>query len=390
MKVLLVSSWYPPVRSGSSLWAESLVGALRKRGHEVRVVTARLKGAGREAAAPPEESIYRLPAWRVPRNRLLLGLPNVPLTYSISNRRRVLEITRRFKPDVIHQINHIFDTAFLSAYAARKTGTPLVGSITTPIQSPSRFVHTCMHIADLAACYRFGVRHWQRIICSDSAQARYVTDAYGSRVDGRIVSHIFVGVHERVRGSRPVQKVAWPQIVMVGHVHAIRNPKNLIRAMPAVLEKFPDAKCTIAGRVQFNAPVKEIKRLGLESSVLLLGEVPVDRVAELVSSAHVFVILHTCRYAGLSFTAIEAMQYETPVVINAADDLYGPGTIRDGENIVLVNPDDVDEIAGKIVGLLKDAELRERIGRKGKEFVTSNLDWDLCAEKTEKLYGELL
>jgi hypothetical protein len=28
-------------------------------------------------------------------------------------------------------------------------------------------------------------------------------------------------------------------------------------------------------------------------------------------------ILHQCRHAGLSFTAIEAMQFETPVVINA-------------------------------------------------------------------------
>jgi len=390
VRILIVSSWYPPVRSGSSLWAESLVGALRKRGHDVRVVTTQWSGAEQEPDGAREEIVYRLPAWRAPRSRLLLGLPNVPIAYSSANRRRMLRILRGFKPDVMHQINHIFDTLLLSAYAARKTGTPLVGSITTPIQSLSPVVHACMRVADLATCYQFGVRYWRRIICSDSTQARYVYDTYGRRVNGRVVTHIFVGVHERVSRSRREEKAPWPQIIMVGHVHAIRNPTNLIRAMPTILARFPDAKFDIAGRVQFDEPVNEARRLGLESSVRFLGEVPVEKVSELVSGAHVFAILHTCRYAGLSFTAIEAMQFGTPVVINAPEDLYGPGVIRDGENIVLVDRDNVDEIAAKIIRLLKDGELRERIGRNGKRFVAEHLNWDVCAEKTETLYEELL
>src|SRR5262249_27356259 len=137
MKILIVSSWYPPVQSGSSLWAEALVAALRKRGHEVRVVTTQWSGMEREPEGRRPEIVYRLPAWAVPRHRFLLGLSIVPIAGSLANRRRMLEIVRAFQPDVIHQINHIFDTLFLTAYAARQTGTPLVGSITTPIQSTS-------------------------------------------------------------------------------------------------------------------------------------------------------------------------------------------------------------------------------------------------------------
>jgi len=390
MKILIVSSWYPPILSGSSLWAESLVRALRKRGHDVRVVTTQWKGSAREPQGSREEIVYRLLARLIPRNPFLLGLSIVPVAYSLANQRRMLEIVQEFKPDVIHQINHILDTVFLSAYAARKTGTPLVGSITTPIQSRLPIVHALMHIADLALVYNFGVRHWQRIICSDSAQTRYVVDSYGRRAHGRVVTHIHVGVHERIRQANPLERTPWPQVVMVGHVHAIRDPTNVIRAMPAILERFPDARFDIAGRIQFNRPVDEVKRLGLESSVQFLGEVPQEQVAELVSRAHVFVILHQCRYAGLSFTAIEAMQFETPVVINAPDDLYGPGVVKDGENIVLVDENNVEEIAKQIVRLLGNEELRERIGRNGKHFVASYLSWDICAEKTEKLYEELL
>ena len=390
MKILIVSSWYPPILSGSSLWAESLVGALRKRHHDVRVVTTDWKGALKEPQGTREEIVYRLPARLVPRNRLLLGLSIVPVAWSPANRRRMLEIVREFKPDVIHQVNHIFDTAFLSAYAARQTRTPLVGSITTPIQSKSLLAHTFMHWADLATVYHFGVRHWQRIICSDSTQARYVLDSYGKRVNGRVVTDIFVGVHDRIRQGAAHARTPFPQIVMVGHIHPIRDPTNLIRAMPAILERCPDAKLDIAGRIQFERPLVEARRLGLESAVSFLGEVQSARVVELVSKAHVFAILHQCRYAGLSFTAIEAMQFETPVVINAPNDLYGPGIIKDGENLMLVNADDVPEIARKITRLLEDRPLRERMGRNGKEFVASYLNWDITAEKTEKLYKKLL
>lgn len=390
MKILIVSSWYPPILSGSSLWAESLVGALRKRHHDVRVVTTEAKGALKEPQGAREEMVYRLPARLVPRNRFLLGLSIVPLAWSPANRRRMLEIVREFKPDVIHQVNHIFDTVFLSAYAARQTGTLLVGSITTPIQSKSALAHTLMHWADLATVYHFGVRHWQRIICSDSTQARYVLDSYGKRVAGRVVTDIYAGVHERIRQKAAHERTPFPQIVMVGHIHPIRDPTNLIRAMPAILKRCPEARLDIAGRIQFERPLVEARRLGLESAVSFLGEVPSEQVVELVSKAHVFAILHQCPYAGLSFTAIEAMQFETPVVINAPSDLYGPGVVKDGENLLLVDGDDVSEIARKILRLLEDKPLRERIGRNGKEFVRTYLNWDLTAEKTERLYEKLL
>jgi glycosyltransferase involved in cell wall biosynthesis len=131
-------------------------------------------------------------------------------------------------------------------------------------------------------------------------------------------------------------------------------------------------------------------RLGLGSSVRFLGEVPPARVTGLVSQAQVFVILHQCRYAGLSFTAIEAMQFGTPVVINAPEDLYGPGMLKDGQNIVLVDANDVKEIADKIILLLENRRLREHIGQNGRQFVDAYLRWDINAQKTEDLYVEVL
>jgi glycosyltransferase involved in cell wall biosynthesis len=57
---------------------------------------------------------------------------------------------------------------------------------------------------------------------------------------------------------------------------------------------------------------------------------------------------------------------------------------------VLVNGSDVGEIAAKIMTLLGDETLRLRIGKNGRELVSSYLTWDRCAAKTEALYRELL
>jgi glycosyltransferase involved in cell wall biosynthesis len=391
MRVLVVSSWYPPIQSGSSLWAEALVGALRRRGHDVRVVTTCWPGMPADPAADRPEVVYRLPARVLPRSRLLLGLSIAPVANGPANRRRLVEIVRDFRPHVLHQINHIFDTLFLSAHAARMTETPLVGSITTPVQSPSRLLHGLMRAADAALLYHFGVRHWRRVICSDAAQARYALDAYGERVRGRLVRHIHVGLHPRIgRAAPPAGKAPWPQVVTVGHVHAIRDPSNLIRAMARVREKLPGARLDVAGRVQFQAPVRLARRLGLGDAVRFLGEVRHGDVAELMARAHVFAILHQCRYAGLSFTAIEAMHLGVPVVINAPADTYGAGGLEDGGNISLVDGGDVAQIAHRLLELLGDAGLRARVGGAGRRFVASRLDWDVTAAQTERLYEEVL
>jgi glycosyltransferase involved in cell wall biosynthesis len=389
MRILIASAWYPPVLSGSSLHAESLVKSLQKRGHEVRVVTTQWKGIGHKFESDRQEIVYHLPARLLPRNKLMLGLSIVPISFSLANRKRIIEIVQEFKPDVIHHINHIFDLLFLTAYAAKKKGIPLVGNVTTPIQSRSTVIYAIMSIIDLMLLYNFGIKHWKKIICFDSEQARYVLERYGNRVNDRVVTDIYPGIHERIQTVYQPEKPSRPQIIMAGHVHSFRDPTNVIRAMPIVLKRFPNTKLIIVGRVQFDRPVKEAKKLNLDKSVCFMGEVPPEKIAELVSTAHIFAVLHQMKYAGFSFTAMEAMHFGKPVVINVPNDLYGPGIIKDGENIVLVDRDDVEQIAKKIINLLDDAALRARIGRNAKKFVDKYLSWDFCAEKTEKLYKEL-
>ena len=61
----------------------------------------------------------------------------------------------------------------------------------------------------------------------------------------------------------------------------------------------------------------------------------------------------------------------------------------DKETVLLVKPDS-QELADAILRLLSDRSLRERMGRKGREFVSNNFSWDVCAQRMLQVYREAL
>ena len=392
MRVLIVSSWYPPIQSGSSFYSEGLALGLKKRGHAVSVVTTDWKLKDCMSQDQDGILVHRLPARVLPRLPFLLNLKTVPISYTPANWRRMLDIAKEFKPDVIHQVNHIFDTVLLSSRLARRTGIPLVCSLTTPIQHPNSLIHHTMQAVDRFLIGKFAARNWDRVICLDSEVFRHVKGTYGQAIASRGIV-IAYGIRDSFLQTAiteaGVAKNPSPQIVLVGHIHALRDPTNLVRAMPMILERFPDARLVLAGRLQLQRPVKEAERLKVSASVDFMGEVPHRDVSRLLRSSHVFAGWASGPYTGLGTAAIETMLCGTPIVIDAPENLFGDGVLKNWDNIVLVDRDNIDSIGKSIIRLLEDDALRRHIGAKGREFVLKFLQWDRIVEQVEKVYMQL-
>lgn len=178
---------------------------------------------------------------------------------------------------------------------------------------------------------------------------------------------------------------------MVGHIHPFRNPVQLVRAMPLVLEKAPEARLVLASRVDLQEPVGVARQLGLtESQVQFLGGTPHERVVELMKTSHAHASWVTGPYAALGTAAMEAMLCETPVVNDLPENLFGEGTLRDGENIVLLNSREPCLIAAALVRLLTDGAWQRKMGTGGRRFVLEHLNWDKIAGKMEQFYARIL
>lgn len=392
MRVLILSNWFPPVQSGSSFYASSLAQALAARGHQPIVVTLDWG----PTYAPPVGlpfPIYRLPVIKLPKLSLFYDLKLMGLAFTPANCRRLKALVEEHRPDILHHVNHIFDTTFLSTSVARTTGIPVIGSITTPIQHQNPRMQWIMNLVDRTTVGWFGVRRWDGIVSLDHTVHEYVGKLYGSEAQARSVVIPF-GVRcesMSLYDAEPPPKSERPQILMVGHIHPFRNPVQMVRAMPSVLKAIPKARLVLAGRVDLGEPVRVAQELGLTADqVRFLGETPHDEVIRLIKASHVFASWVTGPYHSLGTAPMEAMLCQTPVINDLPENLFGEGKLRNGENIVLVDSRDPQSIANALVGLLEDENLRQRIGAMGRRFVLEHLSWDSIAAQMERFYSQIL
>lgn len=392
MRILLVSHWFPPVVSGSSFYAQSLAQALEARGHELIVVTL---DWGEEYV--PDSSlrfpVYRLPVIRVPKLRLFYNLKLMGFAFTPQNGRRLAQLVKQYRPDILHCVNHIFDTNLLATTVAKAAGIPVVGSITTPVQHPNPWIQSFYHLADFLTLGWFGVQRWDGIVSLDQTVHHYVGCVYGPHVQKKSVVIPFGVRLESLplyENPSPVRSPR-PQILMVGHIHPFRNPSQLIRSMKYILAEVPEARLVLAGRVDLEEPLKEARKLGFtKDQVEFLGPTQHQKTISLMKTSHVFASWVTGPYPSLGTAPMEAMLCETPVVSDLPDNLFGEGRLKNGENIVLVNSKDPPSIAHALIRILKDQNLREKIGAGGRQFVLKYLNWDRITLEIEQFYERLL
>ena len=392
MRVLIFSNWFPPVQSGSSFYASSLARALTARGNDVVVVTLDW-GSPYE---PPDDAaypIYTLPVRKVPESPLFFNLKLMAFSFTPGNMKRLRALLREHRIEVLHHVNHIFDSTLLTVRAARAVGIPIVGSITTPIQHDRPLRHNLMKFADRCTVGQFGVRRWDGVVSLDRTVHHYVGETYGAAVQARSAVIPF-GVREETLASfndtSPVRPGP-PQILMVGHIHPLRNPTQLIRAMSQVIREFPEARLVLAGRVDLNEPVRVARALGMApDQIEFCGELPHEKIIGLMKSSHVFVSWLTGPYKSLGTAPMEAMLCQTPVINDLPEDLFGEGKLRNGENTVIVDSRSPESISSAILRLLKDEPLRRRIGAAGRRFVLEEFDWSRLAGRMESFYQEVL
>ncbi|MEV5202152.1 glycosyltransferase family 4 protein [Streptomyces sp. NPDC053720] len=180
-----------------------------------------------------------------------------------------------------------------------------------------------------------------------------------------------------------------PVVVCVSRLVPRKGQDTLILAMPAILAQVPDAVLLIVGGGPYD---KELRRLaeetGVGESVRFTGPVPWEELPAHYGAGDVFAI--PCRtrrggldVEGLGIVFLEASATGLPVV--AGDSGGAPDAVLDGETGWVVRGGSVEESADRIVTLLRDPELRQRMGERGRAWVEEKWRWDLLAERLRAL-----
>lgn len=180
-----------------------------------------------------------------------------------------------------------------------------------------------------------------------------------------------------------------PVVVCVSRLVPRKGQDTLIRAMPVVLAAVPEAVLLIVGGGPYAEGLRRLAReTGVADAVRFTGPVPWEELPAHYGAGDVFAM--PCRtrrggldVEGLGIVYLEASATGLPVV--AGDSGGAPDAVLDGETGWVVRGGCPREAAERIVPLLRDPELRRRMGERGRRWVEEQWRWDLLAERLRTL-----
>jgi glycosyltransferase involved in cell wall biosynthesis len=175
-----------------------------------------------------------------------------------------------------------------------------------------------------------------------------------------------------------------PFILFVGGADPRKNHEAVVRAFAGRADELKGCRLVLVGDAthRFGSMTETIAQCGLEGRVLCPGRLPIDDITRLYSHADLFVF--PSLYEGFGMPVLEAMACGAPVVTSNRSALPEVA----GDAALLVNPESDEELAGAMVGILRDASLRETLRAKGFERARQ-FTWERAAKQTVAVYKEV-
>jgi glycosyltransferase involved in cell wall biosynthesis len=176
-----------------------------------------------------------------------------------------------------------------------------------------------------------------------------------------------------------------PLVGAVGRLSDEKGFDRLIQAVDLLAKRGVDVGLAIAGEGNRREALESlISQRGLAERVQLLGHR--SDVSDLYQAMDVFA-LSSIR-EGLPNVVLEAMALETPVVATRVAGV--PALIADGENGLLVDPGDAEQLAAAIGDLLEQPQRRNALARAARRTIEERFSFRARMEKVAAIYDELL
>ncbi|MBS1790727.1 MAG: glycosyltransferase family 4 protein [Acidobacteria bacterium] len=180
-------------------------------------------------------------------------------------------------------------------------------------------------------------------------------------------------------------------ILFAGTVCEKKGIRQLVQAMPRIVAAVPSAHLLIAGRDwldpdtgdSFTEKLRRLIPANLAESITFLGMVEHATLPEIMAQASVCV--YPSHMEAMPLAWLEALAMGKAVL--ASQTGPGPEAIEDGVSGLLCNPYDSDSIAEKVILLLKDRELRRRLGQQARQRAIDLFSVETLVRRNQEFYS---
>lgn len=368
MKIGIVTQSYYPRFGGVTEHVHATAMELTRRGHDVRVVTARFK----------EERDEGLQVERIGRNVLIpYNRAYVDYTIGWNLKGQLEDLFRRHDFDLIH--THCPAAPSLPLLAVAAAQCPQVG--TFHMTGRNRLQEMFRGPLERRMARLDG-----RIAVSATAQEcaeHYFGGSYRVIPNGVDVDR-FHPDNEPFDQWRSPDKI---NIVFVGRLDPRKGVNHLIASIPQVVERTRGrARFLIVGDSYLRRKLEASVRADMRQHVTFVGSVPAHDLPRWYATADIFVSPATGN-ESFGIVLLEAMAAGRPVVCSDIPG-YRSAVVPD-YNGVLHPPNDVDALAAALCGLVENDERRTTLSINGRKRALE-FAWPRVTDDIEAVYRSLI
>lgn len=219
----------------------------------------------------------------------------------------------------------------------------------------------------LKSAYRIVVlsSRWKEIIESIAPQAKAVVVANPVQVANQL-------------GSRAPTN----RILFLGRLSEAKGFFDLLEAIALVKRAGVRFQLRCGGHGDAKVVRNELRRLGIEDAVVLLGWVEGEAKDKEIEQAVVFVL--PSYIEGLPMGVLEAMAAGVPVVATSVGGI--PDAIDDEHTGFLISPGDIQALADRLIRLLSEPDLRERFSVEGHARALALFSIEHVLDRVDEIY----
>ena len=365
---------------GSSLAAYYLSAEMAKRGHEVNVFTTSINS---EDSIEKNENvtIYRYGTnFRIQTSNISIGMFKKPMDHNV---------------DIIHTHFDIPPGPLAGLRYAKKKKNPLIvtyhGDWVESYGGLIRRAGVALHnkyLVDKVLGYADVIISPSECYINESRFLRKYREKIVVIPNGIHLKDFDISYSKEECRKKLVLPLNKKILLFFGYLSPYKGPEVLLKAMPEIIKNVSDVELVFAGKGEMKDELILLsKRLGIETYVRFAGFVEDYLKPLYYMAADIFVLPSTMSTESFGIVNLEAMACSVPIVSSNIGGI--PDVVKDGENGLLVQPNDPKELADEIIYLLKNEDLRKEMGENGRGKL-ERYSWETIAEKTEIVYKEIL
>lgn len=365
--------------NGDGLTAFGFIDHLAKRNHQLHVA---VQESDLQHSLPSNVILYPV--------KCRLKAPILSrLEYMLRVRLLLIKLQRKFRFDLIHQMNPVYAGLSLALIG---TGIPLVlgtyvarwpddpDSLRSALPGVNYLLHRCREMI----C---------RLQQSQASTLLLTTPAAMNRIPGaervgKKIAYLQHGIDVSMfsPASESARSTEAPSILFFANLWKRKGIHILLDAFPQIAATIPGCRLTVAGGGDGLPEVKRrIEGMPLKGQIDLLGPIARSAVPSLFRKHSVYCLPSLGEPYGMS--ALEAMS--CGLVVVASKD-GGLGHLLSKGGCIPVPPGKADDLASALIDVLLSPERRIQMGRLNREYAIQHFAWPAVVDELERIYQDTL